>query len=209
VLALNPTLVYCFWRSDPAVENTDLQLTFTPASYAEGVQGQLEREPGMTIAVWQQRPESAGWVRLKSRDPFQAPLIQPNYLAAAEDRRVLLAGMKLARALLATKPLQPYYDHEAYPGPQVQSDDELLATAKERGTTIFHPAGTCRMGPATDPTAVVDDQLRVHGMEGLRVIDASIMPMMISANLNASSLMIGDKGADMILGRAAPEPVEL
>jgi choline dehydrogenase-like flavoprotein len=86
----------------------------------------------MTIAVWQQRPESAGWVRLKSRDPFQAPLIQPNYLVADEDRRVLLAGMKLARALLATKPLQPYYEHEAYPGPQVQSDDELLATANVR-----------------------------------------------------------------------------
>jgi choline dehydrogenase len=207
ILALNPTLVYCFWRSDPAVENTDLQLTFTPASYMEGVQGQLETEPGMTIAVWQQRPESAGYVRARSADPFVAPVIQPNYLAEAEDRRVLLAGMKLARALLASKPLAPYYDHEAFPGPDIQSDDELLDTAKQRGTTIFHPAGTCRMGPASDPTAVVDDQLRVHGMEGLRVVDASIMPMMISANLNASSLMIGEKAADMISGRVAPEAV--
>jgi choline dehydrogenase len=209
ILALNPTLVYCFWRSNPAIENTDLQLTFTPASYMEGVQGQLESEPGMTIAVWQQRPESAGYVEARSADPFEAPLIQSNYLAEAEDRRVLLAGMKLARALLASKPLQPYYDHEAFPGPQIRTDDELLDTAKQRGTTIFHPAGTCRMGPASDPTAVVDDQLRVHGMEGLRVVDASIMPMMISANLNASALMIGEKGADMIRGRAAPEPVVL
>jgi choline dehydrogenase len=209
ILALNPTLVYCFWRSNPAIENTDLQLTFTPASYMEGVQGQLESEPGMTIAVWQQRPESAGYVEARSADPFEAPLIQSNYLAEAEDRRVLLAGMKLARALLASKPLQPYYDHEAFPGPQIRTDDELLDTAKQRGTTIFHPMGTCRMGPASDPTAVVDDQLRVHGMEGLRVVDASIMPMMISANLNASALMIGEKGADMIRGRAAPEPVVL
>jgi choline dehydrogenase len=148
-------------------------------------------------------------VRLRSADPFEAPVIQPNYLAEASDRHVLLAGMKLARKLLASEPLQPYYDYEAFPGPDVQSDDELLEAARQRGTTTFHPMGTCRMGPASDPTAVVDDQLRVHGMEGLRVIDASIMPMMISANLNASALMIGEKGADMIRRRTAPEPVVL
>ncbi len=209
ILALNPTLVYCFWRSDPSIENPDLQLTFTPASYSEGVQGQLETEPGMSIAVWQQRPESSGYVRARSADPFEAPLIQPNYLAEAGDRQVLLAGMKLARALLASKPLEPYYDHEAFPGPDVRTDDDLLDTAKQRGTTLFHPMGTCRMGPATDPSAVVDDQLRVHGLKGLRVIDASIMPMMISANLNASALMIGEKGADLIRRRAAPEAVAL
>jgi choline dehydrogenase len=209
VLSLSPTLVYCFWRSDPSVANSDLQMTFTPASYKEGVQGQLEDLPGMTVASWQQRPESSGHVRLRSADPFEAPLIQPNYLKEAEDRKVLLAGMKLARKLLASEPLRPYYDHEDFPGPEVQSDDELLGAAKARGTTTFHPMGTCRMGPATDPTAVVDDQLRVHGIEALRVIDASIMPMMISANLNAASLMIGEKGADLIRGRPAPEPVVL
>jgi choline dehydrogenase len=207
ILGLSPTQVYCFWRSDPSVANSDLQMTFTPASYHEGVQGQLETEPGMTVAAWQQRPDSAGYVRARSADPFDAPIIQSNYLAEESDRRVLLAGMKLARKLLASKPLEPYYDHEAFPGPDVRTDDELLDTAKQRGTTIFHPAGTCRMGPATDPTAVVSDDLRVHGMEGLRVIDASIMPMMISANLNASALMIGEKGADMIRGRTPPEPV--
>jgi choline dehydrogenase len=207
ILGLSPTQVYCFWRSDPSVANSDLQMTFTPASYHEGVQGQLETEPGMTVAAWQQRPDSAGYVRARSADPFDAPIIQSNYLAEESDRRVLLAGMKMARKLLASKPLEPYYDHEAFPGPDVRTDDELLDTAKQRGTTIFHPAGTCRMGPATDPTAVVGDDLRVHGMEGLRVIDASIMPMMISANLNASALMIGEKGADMIRGRTPPEPV--
>jgi choline dehydrogenase len=163
----------------------------------------------MTVAAWQQRPDSAGYVRARSADPFEAPIIQSNYLAEETDRRVLLAGMKMARKLLGSKPLEPYYDHEAFPGPDVQTDDELLDTAKQRGTTIFHPAGTCRMGPATDPTAVVGDDLRVHGMEGLRVIDASIMPMMISANLNASALMIGEKGADMIRGHTPPEPVVL
>jgi choline dehydrogenase len=207
ILSLSPTQVYCFWRSDPSVAVSDIQMTFTPASYWEGVQGQLEREPGMTVASWQQRPESSGWVRLRSADPFASPVIQPNYLAEASDRKVLLGGMRLARRLLASEPLQPYYDHEDFPGPDVQTDDELLAAAKERGTTTFHPMGTCRMGPASDRTAVVDDELRVRGMEGLRVIDASIMPMMLSANLNAASLMIGEKGADLVRGRTPPEPV--
>jgi choline dehydrogenase len=207
VLSLSPTHVYCFWRSEPTVANSDLQLTFTPASYREGVQGELEREPGMTVASWQQRPESRGYVRLKSSDPFEAPIIQPNYLALESDRRVLLAGMRLARRLLKTKPLEPYYDHEDFPGPSVESDDELLGAAKQRGTTTFHPSGTCRMGPASDPTAVVDDHLRVHGLEGLRVIDASIMPTMLSANLNAATMMIAEKASDLLLGRTAPEPV--
>ena len=117
--------------------------------------------------------------------------------------------MKLARRLLKTKPLEPYYEREDFPGPSVETDDELLGAAKQRGTTTFHPAGTCRMGPASDPMAVVDDQLRVHGLEGLRVIDASIMPTMLSANLNAATLMLAEKASDLIRGRAAPEPVVL
>jgi choline dehydrogenase-like flavoprotein len=209
ILALNPTLIYCFWRSDPGIASSDLQFTFTPASYREGVQGELDLAPGMTIASWQQRPESRGWVRLGSADPFEAPVIQPNYLAEESDRRVLLAGMKLARRLLKTPPLRPYYDYEDFPGDKVQSDDELLDAAKQRGTTTFHPAGTCRMGPAADPLAVVDDELRVHGLDGLRVIDASIMPTMLSANLNAATLMLADKASDLIRGRTPPEPVVL
>jgi len=209
ILAQSPTLVYCFWRSHPDVANSDLQLTFTPASYREGVQGELEKEPGMTVASWQQRPDSRGYVRIASADPFAPPIIQPNYLAEESDRRVLLAGMKLARRLLKTKPLEPYYDYEDFPGDKVQSDEELLGAAKERGTTTFHPNGTCKMGPATDPLAVVDDQLRVHGLEGLRVVDASVMPTMLSANLNAATMMIADKASDLILGRPALEPVRL
>ena len=209
VLALSPTLVYCFWHSGETAESSDLQLTFTPASYKEGEMGKLEDAPGMTCAAWQQRPESRGWVRARSSDPFAPPLIQTNYLADPLDRRVIVAGMKLARRLLASQPLAPYYEREDWPGPGVQADDELLDAATQRAQTTFHPGCTCRMGPASDPLAVVDDQLRVHGLEGLRVIDASIMPRMISANLNASTLMIADKASDLIRAKAAPEPARV
>ncbi len=209
ILGLSPTQVYCFWKSDAALETSDIQLTFTPASYREGMQGQLELEPGMTAAPWQQRPESKGHVRLKSADPFEQPEIQPNYLTEEGDRRVLVAAMRLARRLLKSKPLAPYYDYEDFPGDKVQSDDEMLAAAKERGTTTFHPMGTCRMGPDSDPTSVVDDELRVRGLEGLRVVDASIMPMMLSANLNAGVMMLADKASDMIRGKAPPQPIIL
>ena len=202
ILSLSPTMVYCFWHSGETAESSDLQLTFTPASYKEGVQGQLEDEPGMTVASWQQRPESRGYVRIRSADPFAQPIIQTNYLTAELDRRVIVAGMKLARRLLASAPLAPYYAYEDFPGPKVQSDDELLAAAIQRATTTFHPGCSCRMGPAEATWATVDDQLRVHGLQGLRVADASIMPRMISANLNAATLMIGDKAADLILGKA-------
>jgi choline dehydrogenase len=200
LLALSPTMVYCFWHSGETAESSDLQLTFTPASYKEGVQGQLEDKPGMTVASWQQRPESRGYVRIRSADPFQQPIIQTNYLTAELDRRVVVAGMKLARRLLKSMPLSPYYDYEDFPGPNVRRDDEFLAAATQRGTTTFHPGCTCRMGPAQSSWAVVDDQLRVHGLQGLRVIDASVMPRMISANLNASTLMIADKASDCIRG---------
>ena len=207
ILGVPATLVYAFCKSRPEVENSDLQITFTPASYAEGFQGVLEREPGMTVAAWQQRPESHGTCLAESSDPFTQPAIDPNYLAEESDRQVLLAGMRRARSLLASDPLKPFYDHELFPGADIQSDDELLECARERGTTTFHPAGTCRMGPATDPTAVVDDRLRVHGMEGLRVVDASIMPMMLSANLNAGTMMLADKISDVIRGRTPLEPI--
>ncbi len=209
ILGLSPTQVYCFWKSEPHLETSDVQLTFTPASYLEGQQGQLEHEPGMTAAPWQQRPESKGYVRIRSADPFEQPEIQPRYLTEETDRRVLVAAMRLARAILKSKPLEPYYDYEDFPGDKVQTDDEMLAAAKQRGTTTFHPMGTCRMGPESDPTSVVDDQLRVRGLEGLRVADASVMPMMLSANINAATMMIADKASDMIRGKQAPQPIIL
>ena len=207
IVNLSPTLVYCFWHSNESVKNHDLQLTFTPASYKEGVQSQLDDQPGFTIASWQQRPESLGFVEIRSDNPFEAPVIQPNYLEAEEDRKVLIAGMKLARRLMRSEPLAPYFEFEQYPGDHIQTDDELLQIARERGTTTFHVMGSCRMGPSSDATSVVDDKLRVRGIDNLRVVDASIMPTMLSANLNAGAMMIGEKGADMILDKPALEPI--
>lgn len=204
VLALNPSLAYVFWKSDPALDDADLQFTFTPASYKEGSVGLLDDFPGMTCGAWQERPESRGWVRLTSASPHDVPKVQPNYLDHETDRRVLVAGIRLARQFLGTPALAPFFEREELPGPDARSDDELLGFARERGSTVFHLMGSCRMGPATDSMAVVDDHLRVHGLAGLRVVDASVMPTMPSANTNASTLMIAEKAADMILERAAP-----
>ena len=139
---------------------------------------------------------------IRSADPFQQPIIQTNYLVEELDRRVVVAGMKLARRLLSSAPLSKYYAYEDFPGPNVQTDDEFLAAATQRGTTTFHPGCTCRMGPADAPWAVVDDQLRVHGLEGLRVIDASVMPAVSSTNTNAPTIMIAEKGAALIKASA-------
>jgi choline dehydrogenase len=200
ILALSPSLVHWFWKSNDALDQPDLQGVFSPASYKEGFVGLLDDYPGMTCGVWQHRPESTGYVRARSADPFEDPAIQPNYLADPMDRQVLLAGMRLARALLHTPELAHYFAGDQLPGPEVQSDDELMDYARRYGSTAYHLIGTARMGPATDPTAVVDDQLRVHGMQGLRVADASIMPSMPSANTYATTMMIAEKAADMIRG---------
>lgn len=198
ILSLPSTACYAFAKSDPVLDDSDLQITFMPASYKEGHQSQLDDEPGMTLAAWQQRPESVGSVKARSSDPFQAPEIRPNYLSAEVDRKVLLAGLRLARRLMRTDAMAPYFAGELYPGDDVQSDEELLNTARERGTTTFHMIGTCRMGPEHDASAVVDHELRVRGIERLRVADASIMPTMPAANTNAAALMIGEKAADLI-----------
>jgi choline dehydrogenase len=204
---LSPSMVYGFWHSDEAARELDLQFIFTPATYKEGVHGLLDEHPGFTVAAWQHRPQSKGWVRLRSTDPFEKPLIQPNYLDDEFDRRVTVRAMKLARRLIHTSAMQPYVDYEASPGDEVQSDDELLEAARHWGSTTFHVMGACRMGPETDLTAVVDDELKVRGMQNLRVIDASVMPSMVSANLNAATMMIAEKASDMLLGNAALEPI--
>ena len=209
IVNLSPTLVYCFWHSNEEIRNHDLQMTFTPASYKEGVQSTLDTEPGFTVTAWQQRPESLGWVKSKTSDPFDAPLIQPNYLDAEEDKRVVVAGLKLSRRLMHSKALSNYFDYEVYPGIEKQSDEELLQVARERGTTTYHQMGTCRMGPQSDPTAVVDNNLNVYGLKNIRVIDASIMPTMLSANLHSGATLIGEKGSDLVLGNNPIEPTTL
>lgn len=203
LLAVSPSLAHVFWKSSTRLNRPDLQFVFSPASFRKGVVGLLDRKPGMTCGVWQERPESTGYVKAQSSNPFDTPIIQPNYLAEETDRQVLLAGMRMARALMRTSPLAPYFDRETAPGDDVQTDDELLDFARQNGTTVYHLIGTTRMGPMSDPDAVVDHQLRVRGIEGLRVVDASIMPTMPSANTNAATLMIAEKASDMIAGRPA------
>jgi choline dehydrogenase len=203
VLALCPTIAFVHSKSHPGVEDSDLRILFTPGSYQDGRVYVLDDHPGMTCGAAQPRPESSGYVRATSSDPAAAPLVQPNYLAAETDKRVTLAGLRLARALLNRQELSRCFDSETLPGADVSSDDELLDFARKRGNTGYHLVGTCRMGPATDKTAVVDDQLRVHGVEGLRVIDASIMPLLPSANTFAATIAIAEKGADLIRGRQA------
>ncbi len=203
VLSNSPTIAFVHGKSHPSLEESDLRILFTPGSYKDGRVYVLDDYPGMTCGAAQPRPESAGYVRARSRDPLEPPRVQPNYLAAEADQRITLAGLRLARALLNSPELAPFFEIETLPGAEVQRDDELLDFARRRGNTGYHLVGSCRMGPASDRRAVVDDELRVHGMQGLRVIDASIMPMLPSANTFASTIAIAEKGADLIRGRAA------
>jgi choline dehydrogenase len=151
---------------------------------------------GVTSSICVLRPESRGHLHIASSDAAAPPAIVANYLAEEIDRQVTIDGMKLARRISQQPAFKRHLVREVVPGPDVQTDDELLAVAKEKGVTVFHPCGTCKMG--SDAKAVVDQRLRVHGMAGLRVIDASIMPNMISGNTNAPTVMIAEKAADMI-----------
>ena len=209
LLSLQPTLVYLSWHSDESVRNNDIQVTFTPASYGETYESGLDHEPGMTCGGWRHRTESRGYVRASSVDPFAPPLIQPNYLADELDQRGVFAALRLARRVLRSAPLLPYYAGEKTPGEEVRGDDELLAYARANCSSCYHPMGTCRMGPRDDPGAVVDAELQVLGVDGLRIVDASVMPTMPAANLNAPTLMIAEKASDMILGRPPLPPAEL
>jgi choline dehydrogenase len=175
----------------------DVQAIFAPGSYAPGPVRMLEKQPGMTMGMWQMRPESTGYVEAKTNRPGDAPAINPRYLSEDRDRRTAVAGLRFVRKLFAAPALAKYIAMETQPGTDVQSDDELLDYLRANGSTVFHATSTCRMGP--DPMSVVDDRLRVHGLEHLRVIDASVMPRVTSTNTNAPTIMIAEKGAAMIL----------
>jgi choline dehydrogenase len=189
-----------FLKTRPNVATPDVQLHFILFS-ADKIGGNLHPFPGFIASVCQLRPDSRGTVRIKSPDPTQAPAIQPRYMTTASDRECMVRGMQLTRRVMAQSAIKKYVAEERLPGPACITDEGLLAYARETGTTIFHPTSTCRMG--SDVTAVVDERLRVHGFEGLRVADASIMPTVVSGNTNAACVMIGEKGADMILQDAA------
>ncbi len=185
-----------FFRTSSAVATPDVQLHFLIFSM-EKVGAALHPFPGFIASVCQLRPESRGYVRITSADPAKPPAIQPCYLSSERDRDTLIAGMKLLRRIMDRPAMRRYIAEERAPGPSCTSDADLLAFARENGATVFHPTSTCRMGP--DESAVVDERLRVRGLERLRVVDASVMPTVVSGNTNAATVMIGEKGADMIL----------
>lgn len=209
VLAISPSVAFGFWTSRDGLDAPDIQLLFTPGSLMGSVPGRLDAYPGTTHGFYQQRPNSCGSVRARSADPFAFPAIQPNYLTDERDAQVVLDGIKLMRRLMATPELARYIEREEQPGACAQSDAALLDFARASGSTGYHLCGTCRMGPESDPTAVVDDRLRLIGVQGLRVVDASVMPMIPSANTGASTLMIAEKASDLILGRPPPPAEEV
>ena len=194
-LTLAASQVCVFTRSRDGLERPDIQFHMQPLSADKPAEG-VHPFSAFTASVCQLRPTSRGSIRITSPDPGVYPSIQPNYLSTEEDCRVAVDAIKMARRIAEQVPLAEVITDEYVPGPQYQSDEELLDAARHYSQTIYHPAGTCKMGH--DIFSVVDDQLRVHGLEGVRVVDASIMPVIISGNTNAPTIMIAEKAADMI-----------
>jgi choline dehydrogenase len=206
LLSLSAAHIAVFCKSRPDLVSPDIQFHVLPATMdvdklVNQQKMELEGQPGLTIAPCQVRPESRGTIRIKSSDPTVYPSIQPNYLSDPLDQEVAVASLKWGRRIASQPALQAYIDHEMAPGEALNSDAMLLEYARMAGSTIYHPVGTCQMGHG--PAAVVDPQLRVHGVQGLRVVDASVMPRLVSGNTNAPTIMIAEKAADMILGKLA------
>ncbi|WP_322079611.1 GMC family oxidoreductase [Burkholderia cepacia] len=191
-----------FCRALPDESATpDIQFHFSTLS-ADSAGGSVHPFPGCTYSICQLRPESRGTVQIRTDDARDAPSIQPNYLDTERDRRTTVAGVRFARRVAAAEPMAPLMKREVRPGADAQTDDELLEFCREYGQTIFHPSGTAKMGVASDPLAVVDERLRVYGTRGLRVVDCSIMPTLVSGNTNVPIVMVAEKASDMILDDA-------
>ena len=184
-----------FVRTREGLATPDVKISVAPFS-SDRLQDGLHPWSGFGLTVYQLRPESRGEIRLKSANPSDPPAMYPNYLATETDRRAMVDGLKIGRRILATSYMQHFISEEYQPGTAVQTDEQLLEHARNTGGTVFHPTSTCKMG--VDPMAVVDPELHVHGIEGVRVVDASIMPTVISGNTNAATIMIGEKAADLV-----------
>ncbi|MEM6625930.1 MAG: GMC oxidoreductase, partial [Pseudomonadota bacterium] len=206
LLTLSAAHIAAFIKTRPELSGPDVQYHILPATMdqelaVETGEMELEKHPGLTIAPCQLRPESRGGVHIKSADPSQYPAIVPNYLSNTLDQQTIVEGLKWARKMAFQPALSDYVAHELTPGAEIQTDEDWLQYARETGSTIYHPVGTAKMG--RDPMAVVDPQLRVNGVENLRVVDASVMPRLISGNTNAPTIMIAEKASDMILAKSA------
>lgn len=202
LLAMPPAQVFAFARTREELETPDIQFHFLPASMdpEDETKTALDKLPGMTATMCQLRPESRGTIKIKSSDPEVHPSIQPNYLSDPIDQQTAVASIKTARGIFGADALSVYRGEEMAPGEAIQSDEDILDFCRLSGITIYHPVGTCKMG--SDPMAVVDHELKVHGISGLRVVDASVMPRLVSGNTNAPTIMIAEKAADMIIAAA-------
>ena len=200
MLTYGASLVAASVQVLPESGSPDTQILFAPASYAPGLIRRLADRPGMTGGMWQMRPLSRGHVEARTPDPRDQPSINPRYMDDERDRRAVAGGLRKVRDWFHAPAFARYLVSEDVPGPDVQTDDDFVAYARQTGATVYHASCSCRMGP--DAMSVVDDQLRVHGLQGLRVIDASVMPAVTSTNTNAPTIMIAEKGADMVKAAA-------
>ena len=192
-----------FVKSDPSLEIPDLQLYFSPLSYSTAPQGKRplmspDPYPAVRLGFNPTKPTSEGWISLKSSDPFESPKFIGNYLSTEEDKKVMISGMHLMRKFLKTKAMRDIVEEELSPGSDFNDDKSFMDFARSEGGTVFHQCGTCRMGKDIS-SSVVDESLKVHGIDGLRVVDASIFPRITTGNTNAPSIMVGEKAADIIL----------
>ena len=195
-LSMPPSQLGAFTKSDPSQPTSNMEWHVQPLSL-DKFGDPLHSFPAITPAVCNLRPSSRGWVRVRSPKPDEYPEIRLNYLSTEEDRRIAVEGIRFTRRIMATKAMSKYQPEEYRPGASITNDNELVRAAGELGTTIFHPVGTCKMG--NDPRAVVDDELRVHGVGRLRVVDASVFPRITSGNTNAPTYVVAEKGARAIL----------
>jgi choline dehydrogenase len=198
MLTYSPSIVAASVKVLEESATPDVQVTFAPGSFKGGQIGELEETPGLSSGAWQMRPLSRGYVEAKSNQPGDMPAINPRYLSEESDRRAVVGGLRFARRIFAAPALKQFVREETLPGGHVQTDDELLDYARRNGSTCYHASCTCLMG--SHPMSVVDSELRVHGLDGLRVIDASVMPAVTSTNTNAPTIMIAERGAAMIKG---------
>ncbi len=204
-LSLPSAPLIAFPKTRPELDEPDVQFHLVPYTIKNPKKRELHREPGLTIACYQLRPESLGSIHIASPDPSVQPSIRFNFLSDPLDRRTMIDGFRLMRRLAMAKAMDGLRGKERSPGAEVASDDEILGWIRQNAETAYHPIGTCRMGPE-GRSSVVDERLRVHGVAGLRVADASIMPTMVSGNTNAAAIMIGEKAADMIIEDRASTP---